>query len=117
MRANPVNFERGKDPKSSIGLGGINYEEKFQKLYNEWAESMNKWKGKTITANMTKHWSEPGGKFFDNEGIYTIEVSKVDYPSSRATKGFGMPINWKIYVNDINGERYSIDLDQKIHIK
>jgi hypothetical protein len=100
MRARFVNevqnFERGQDPKKSMGIGGINlfdqYEDKIDDLEaalsmtklsasEEWGEHLRKLLvGKTITANMNKlpsisNKGIPGTKY--ERGEFTITIQDV----------------------------------------
>jgi hypothetical protein len=117
MRAKSVNekmnFTDENDPIADMEIGGINFNEQFDEMFKK---SMKSLEGKTITAKMIKYWMERGGKPMESKlSSQTIKVSKVDPPYLKSFGGFNY--QWMIYLNDDKGHRYSLDLDQKIHIQ
>ncbi len=142
MRAKTINeiqnFERGKNPKSAIGVGGINlseiYQEKMDELERdiaitkshanlEWSEFLTKtFVGKKITAHMTrmvtfnlktKERSLDGQK----SGELTIEVQDIK-PSEDLSDYIGRNVNIspQVIVADMDNKIYTMRLGQKIHI-
>ena len=112
-----LDFERGQDPKAAMDLGGINFEDQFRKFYDEWTKSIESLIGKTITADVTRHWMDENHMSKYEEGTQTLKIVRINSPSSNSSMGSGLPIQWKIYFNSETGDRYSMYLDQKIHIK
>jgi hypothetical protein len=143
MRAKTVNednnFERGRNPKAAIGIGGINlfeiYQEKMDDLNNEiamtkfhaneeWSEFLTKtFVGKKITAHMTrmvtfniktKERSLDGQK----SGEFTIEVQDIK-PSEDFSDFIGRNVNIapQVIVADMDNKIYTMRLGQKIHIE
>jgi hypothetical protein len=143
MRAKTVNednnFERGKNPKAAIGIGGINlseiYQEKMDDLFNEiamtkfhaneeWSEFLTKtFVGKKITAHMTrmvtfnlktKERSLDGQK----SGEFTIEVQDIK-PSEDFSDFIGRNVNIapQVIVADTDNKMYTMRLGQKIFIE
>ena len=117
MRAKTINevqnFERTGNPRASLGVGGINFNQKFNDLFEE---SMKSLEGKTITARMIRHWAETGGKMMESRlSMQTIKAENVDAPQLESFGGFNY--NWKIYLDDDKGNRYSMSLNQPIYIE
>lgn len=87
MRAKTVNevqnFERGNNPRSAMGIGGVQFGvEKFkmkQKLKNDWADFVRKTLiGKTISGTFNKWSINPDTKMPDAKwGEYTVKVKEV----------------------------------------
>jgi hypothetical protein len=109
------NFERRNSPKSSMGLGGIN----FQEISNEWHEEFtdlirNTLQNKTIIFEGKKFWMD-GGVLEEELGTYTVTPKVVESPSMDSMIGFGR-INWKLIVRD-DKFGYDFKLDQKVKIE
>jgi len=142
MRAKTINedqkFERGKDPKSSMNIGGINiydeYDSKVEALEmalqverinadNEWSEYLEKtFNGKRITAIMRKLPSlsreKLNVKTIDNEAReFTIVVQDTNSSqalSDGAGRG-GYNIVPTIIIADTDNNMYSMKINQKIY--
>jgi len=120
MRAKTINeeldFERGVDPRASMEIGGINFNKKFNELVDEWIASMEKaLVGKTITAVMTKFWTERGG--ISKEGRtqkQTIKLAEIDISMPQSFQGTNM--FFRMYLTSDDEQRYRMDLNQKIYI-
>jgi hypothetical protein len=113
MRAETVNFERNNNPRAMLGVGGINFNKKFNDLFEE---SMKSLEGKTITARMIRHWTERGGISKESRNsMQTIKATNIDAPHLESFGGFNY--RWKIYLDDDKGNRYSMSLDQPIYIE
>lgn len=116
MRAKSVNetqnFERGKDPKKTLGIGGINLFDRYEEDLNDLKMSLSmtklttneEWEdflvktlvGKTITANMNK----------------LATVSKEGTTASKAEKG-----EFTITIKDVNpSEDFSDALDRNFSV-
>ena len=132
-----VNFERGQDPKESMGIGGINladeYDEKMYELkysldatkekYDiEWEEYVGEvLRGKTITAEMTKMptMDKSGAMSGKHErGKFTVKVQDVK-PSDEFSKNIGSNVHImpSIIVADIDNNIYQMKMDQKISFR
>jgi hypothetical protein len=143
MRAKTVNedqnFERGKNVKAAIGIGGVDvkdiYDEKKDDLLRqismaktnadeEWEEFLVKtFRGKKITALMTrmttfnlttKERSQEGQK----TGEFTIEVQDIK-PSGALSEALdrNFEISPQVIVADMDNKIYSMKLNQKIYIE
>lgn len=118
MRAYFVNekFEKTSDAIFDIGIGGINFQEEFDKVFKEWVDFMkSSLEGKTIKAFMTKHYIKDHEPVSDT-AVYTIKPKSIDIPTPDSFGG-GHAINWKIYIDAEDNTRYSLYLDQKIMIR
>ena len=113
MRAKTINevqnFERGKNPRSSLGIGGVQFGvEKYkmkEKLKKDWADFVKKTlMGKTITGTFNKL---KGDIIERNWGEYTVKVKVI---SNLDIDDMG------IVVSDENN-RYIIPGDGKIFIE
>ena len=143
MRARTVNeaqnFERGKDPKESMGIGGIDLAEEFETRLDELKMGISGLKvtedeewynylvkvlvGKRITAEMTlmptmdvNTKAMKGKREF---GKYTVEVADIkptdnlsDIVDSPFTRAYP-----EIIVADTEKNIYTLKMDQKIHYK
>jgi hypothetical protein len=141
MRARSVNerqeFQRGREPKTSLDIGGINLSEEYDErllelkmnLANQKKLADEEWReyletvfvGKTITAHMTQIRSfPPSGKPSDakmERGDLTISVSSVHFGQNFAevvdNEYDTIP---RIMVADTENKVYSVPLNQKIRI-
>lgn len=118
MRAKTVNedqnFERGKDPKASLGIGGVEFTKQLGNLVKEWEIGVGKSVlGKTITAIMYE--LQPNG--YDGiEETKTVNVTEIDNIYTLGMMGT-RNFNYHLIVKTDNGKRYCMDLDQKIYIE
>jgi len=143
MRARTINeiqnFERGKNPKSAMGVGGINlydvYDERIEELEmniqgarvsadNDWIDYLEKtFRGKKITAVMMKmatfnsdkknmSWKDA------KRGEFTIVVQDIrsDQALSDGAGREGYTVVPRIILADMDNNMYSMDLKQKIYI-
>ncbi len=117
MRAKEINFERGLDPKASLGIGGINFQETFDKVYDDWMSTLRSLEGKTITGEIEKYWAEIGGNPKEDFRKRSVKVKKFDNHANVESMGGGRAVNWKIYFYGDDGFRYSLNLDQKLNIQ
>ena len=144
MRARTVNeaqeFERGKNPKQALGVGGLDLFKDIERrldeldyeigttkfgMSEEWAEDLQKMLvGKTITADMKKlpkfdtKTKKQVGKW--GQGEFTIKVVDVKSGEDLSTwydnyKRVGF--SPQILLADDKGNMYSLQIreDQKIH--
>lgn len=137
-----VNFERGKNPKSALGVGGIvlsnELEEKVDELKyeiamqvkgvsDEWAEWLREtFVGKTITAQMKHHPSvnmeTKKSSPSKGSGEFTIKVQDI-VPGDSIEDIFNKetyvrPIEEQtVMVADTNNNIYSIKVKDKIYIE
>jgi len=146
MRAKTVNedqhFERGKNPKTALGLGGVTLEKELgakmdeleyeiamsiKAVDDEWKEWLRKtFTGKTITARMSHHPSINKKTNQTNPGKgtkdFTIKVQDVlpsdDIGKMMDSKLYTNPIeNQSIIVADMENNIYSIKVSEKIYIE
>jgi len=143
MRAKTVNednnFERGRNPKAAIGIGGINlfdiYAEKMEELEREismskinsdteWEEYLrNTFVGKKVTANMTRMVTfdlKSANKSLDGQksGEFTIEVQDIRPGESfSGAIGRNVTIFPQAIIADTEGKIYTMRLNQKIYIE
>jgi hypothetical protein len=142
MRAKTVNednnFERGRNPKAAIGVGGINlseiYQEKMEELERdiaitkshaneEWSEFLTKtFVGKKITAHMTRMVTfnlKTKKRSLDDQksGEFAIEVQDIKL-SEDFSDFIGRHVNItpNAIVADTEGKIYAMGLNQKIYI-
>ena len=120
MRAKTINelqdFERGVDPRAAMGIGGINFNERFNNFSEEWKTSIEKAVlGKSITARMKEFGMDNRGRSWES-GIEmtTIKLKEIDISMPQRFSGMDMFFN--AYLTSEDGKRYEIDLDQKIFI-
>jgi hypothetical protein len=118
-----LDFERGVDPKASMGIGGINFNKNFNDFVEEWAIAIKKAvEGKTITAYMTKYWTTEDGR--SQEGRkqnQTIKVKEIRISAPDTFSGKNMFFTCYLTSEDEEGDdldtdKYKIDLNQKIYI-
>lgn len=144
MRAKTVNeaqnFERGKNPKAALGIGGINlydlYEERMSDLEREismskinadteWEEYLREnFVGKKITAHMTRMVTfniKTKQKSLDSEtkyGEFTIVVQDIRPGESFSDAiGRNVEISPQAIVADMDNKIYTMRLNQKIYIE
>ena len=117
MRAKEINFERGLDPKATMDLGGVNFQETFDAAYEKWMSTIQALDGKTITGEIEKHWMDKGGMPRDEFKKRSVKVREVDKWASVESMGGGHSVSWKLYFYGVDGFRYSLNLNQKIYIK
>jgi len=142
MRARTVNedqnFERGKNPKAALGVGGINlydlYQNKMKDLEGEislakintdaeWEEYLRKnFVGKRITAVMTRMVTfniKTKERSLDAQkhGEFTIEIQDIK-PGENLSDAIGrnVEISPQAIVADMEGKIYTMRLNQKIYI-
>jgi hypothetical protein len=121
MRAKTINelqdFERGLDPRATMEIGGINFNQKFNDFVDQWEISIEKTLvGKTITAKMKKFWTEKGGRSMEGRlQKQTIKLAEIDISMPESFQGSNMFFN--SYLTAEDGQRYEMDLNQKIYIK
>ena len=75
MRAKEINFERGLDPKATMDLGGVNFQETFDAAYEKWMSTIQALGGKTITGEIEKQYK----KFIS---IFKFKPSHIDLHKS-----------------------------------
>jgi len=132
-----VNFERGKSPKATMDIGGIDLAEKFKDRLNdlemeiggvkvtadeEWYEYVKETLvGKRITAEMVRMQTMDikTGKMQGTQkrGDFTIEVQDIqlsDNLSDIVDSTFSRSIP-RIIVADMENNMYQMSMNQKIH--
>ena len=137
-----VNFERGKNPKSALGVGGVvlvnELEEKVEELEyqiamevkgvsDEWAEWLrDTFVGKTITAQMHHHpamnMETKKNSPSKGSGEFTIEVQDIVPGDSIEDmfdkEKYARPITEQtVMVVDTDNNIYSIKVKDKIYIE
>ena len=137
-----VNFERGRNPKKSMDIGGLDLATDYQRRVDEYRQSVegttlshtDEWKeflrdtlvGKNITAEMKKlpTISKSGKTQTPFErGEFTIEVKDV-LPTWGMGEDFSVHLNEgpfqqtppKLIVADMDNNMYELSMDQKIHL-
>ena len=81
MRAKEVNFERGQNPKSAMGIGGVDFSVDIQNFLDQKVEEIKlALKGKTVKAKI--YDSIKGGTHWGT--IYVPEVRNVSFNDSEA---------------------------------
>lgn len=145
MRERTVNedqhFERGRNPKTSMGIGGINLLDELSSRIDEleyeigmsvrsadeeWKEWLSKTLvGKTITAKMTHHpaVNTKSGESIKSKGSweFTIKVQDAlpgdDIAKIQDKSTYTAPAeDQNIIVADMDNNIYSIKITNKIHI-
>jgi len=111
-----LNFERGLDPKVSMNVGGVNFQERFDQMYEEWMTTLKSLEGKTITGSITKHWSKNGISKKDFR-IRSVKVKEMDNRAFIHSTGGDHAITWQIYFDGVDEFRYSFFLDQQIRVQ
>ena len=134
-----VNFERGRNPKAGLGIGGIHLDKKFLDRLNdlemelggvkvnadeEWHEYLKDLLvGKRITAEMTKlHTMNMKTKKMQGEsktGEFSIEVQDIQLSDNlsdiiSSTISRSLPT---IIVADMENNMYSMKMSQKIYFE
>jgi len=81
MRAKTIDFERGKNPKQIMGIGGIDpfnqFKVDFKELWDNTISSFDSLVGKTITAEMERYWMDERSHPQQETGEYTIQVESI----------------------------------------
>lgn len=118
-----LEFERGRDPKRSLGLGGVdpfgNFKKEFRELWHETLAEFDSMVGKTITAEMEKYWMDERHHPQYDYGEYTIKVERIYNSNIEITNENEQNIRPMIIFvpegDDIN--RYKYKGDSKINIE
>lgn len=118
MRAKTINeeqnFERGKDPRASMDIGGIKFTTQLYEFVKQWEENIQKTlEGRTITAVMRELKSDGNEGRTKNQ---TVSVKEIDNIYTLGYMGENNS-NWHIIVITDDKKRYNFSLDQKIYIK
>lgn len=119
------NFERNQHPRSSMGIGGIVYQDEFA---DEFRDFVMKWQirlktdleGRTITTECTKYIDDNLSNNNRKHGTWTFKVAEVlepgmnfDFQSKKSTG----ELELSLWVLDEEGNRYNLGiLDKKIYI-
>jgi hypothetical protein len=116
MRAKIINeihnFERSGNPLSKMKIGGVNFTNSLVEAIEEWKANMERAiVGKTITTEMRLIVE---GYKLDIEKN-TVKVNRIsNIYDSQSTRN-GVPL-WVLVFESEDGNRYVVDLDQKIWI-
>jgi hypothetical protein len=114
MRAKTLNevqnFERGKGPRASMEIGGINLQEDFAfdfaALFERYINKLKKLEGKTITCHVIIGF-EPTQKTLTVGQMFDAGFKMSSADMIQLTQWF----------EGINGDRYQMDLTKKIYIE
>jgi hypothetical protein len=91
MRAKTIkeeqNFERGLDPKASMEVGGINLQESFDKMFDDWISVFKIFEGKTITGNISKYWTDKQHMPREDTKKRSVKVKKMDIKPNLVSMG------------------------------
>ena len=120
MRAKTIteiqNFEREGSPLSKMGIGGVNFTDSLVEVLESWKADIERViLGKTITADMKiseiRIRRGMSGEYKKNTKKVNSIIRIYDSQSIRA----GVPL-WVLVFDSEDGNRYVVDLDQKIWI-
>ena len=111
-----IEFERGRDPKATLGVGGINFQKMFDELLDEWMDTVKgSIVGKTISGEFTKYLGVVRYQMQKESGPMTVKVVSAENP--RPSTGENMSLHWGIEFEGEDGFKYSMRLGQKITIE
>lgn len=118
-----LEFERGRNPKSAMGIGGVNpfreFKKDFKQLWEDTLEYFNNMIGKTITAEMEKYWMDEKHIQQTEFGEFTIKVESIYNQSIEIMNEHEQNIRPAIYFKPTDDEvnRYIYTGESNINIE
>ena len=115
MRAKPVNFERGKDPKQTMGIGGFDpmevYRETYEKGYQDWKDFMEFFVGKNVSFVVAPDADNTPGAVPGERITLRIHSYGMHFQGPDHIWFFAL------HQSANRVEKYMIDTDEKIYIE
>lgn len=118
-----LEFEKGRNPKTAMGIGGVDPLNEFKKDFKDlWENTLDYFSnmiGKTITAEMEKYWMDEKHMQQYESGEFTIEVESIYNQSIEIMNEHPQNIKPTIYFKPANDEvnRYIYTGESKINIE
>ena len=106
------NFERGLDPKASMGIGGVDLQKKYDETVGVWKNYFQQFVGKTIKFKVNRraynNWADriKSGELVEEK---TMKVKEVDNEYS------GNPGDL-YFMEEGSQQCWFVDMSQKIYI-